>query len=521
MMGLGSVLLLGFLLQGQLCVAQAQEVEVQQAAVPEPNWHLLYERAQVALEEQRPNQARKLALSIIKQQPEFWQAHWVYLEASAAVGLGEQVDAEYATVATESKEAGVIWRWFQVESGQAPDVLLDAPTEAEALQRLAKASHAVQAKKFKEVLELVKGLDYPAAMALKLRAQRSLGRERDTLSTVRKIIEHHARKPDLLAGLWIREDGGRRIRRARREATRYLDTLTYTAEELVVLYRLRRLFLEIGDSDSTAVVVDRLVFQGEAEPLRRVVWSEDERKRVIEALLAQEKPVLPRGTAEEVAVIADELVKVLEKEGRIAEALLVWEQRRSVVDDAKAALAHVGLLLKAQEVQRALSELDAVMVSIVSPTRIDIQRLNTGSWTQEMVQALDYRAECLEELGRPEDALVTRTLVSLLSPTPEHFAQRGAIQEQLGLLDLAFVSYSISWYLGGEVGEALPRTYQGIGPFQGAAESAYQRWIQQHGGEAPRGPGSTDIQPPADEKGQEADSPGLNFDQAAVDWQTG
>ncbi len=312
-------------------------------------------RAQGALIAGFPSEARATALSAIAADPSDGEAWAVYLDASAAAGLG----------ALAVRELGV---------STVP--LREVPSEPHELRLLL-----------------------------------TQGREKEAWAWAKELRAHIDERPDFLLPLF---EVGLPSRRLTREQDRVLrlvaDAVPEHAQDAAWLHRAQRLLM--ADATLAAPVVAHLVSLDEPAAPPRMPWSRLERER--QAHLLAQTGVLPGMYRDEARDVVSRAAVRLQQDGRGSEALELWSELRTRDRSPESAAHHARLALQTASPILALELADDAVAAAAFPTSDDLAASLRELRSARLAEALAVRARALQGTYEYEAAGVDLGLAALL-----------------------------------------------------------------------------------------------------------
>jgi hypothetical protein len=359
-------------------------------------------RAYGALAAGQPAAARDAAISALaadRTDPEAWA---VYLDASAAVGLGALAARELAV---------------------NPEPLGTAPLEPQELRMLLLADE-----------------------------------EREASATLRDLRQRVDDRPDFLLPLFDTGSPSRRLERDRERALRWVEVAVFDhSDDVAWLHRAVRV---LGNGDGSAVeAVARLRALGEPAAPPRPPWSLVERERQAVAL-AEGAPMVgmyPGEARDVVARAADRLVT--RGEGDAAFAL--WAQLRKSDRSPESALAHARLAVDQAPVDVAQAIAEEAVRAAAGPTLDDLGCNLRGVRAERLSAALDVRGAAAVRAHQLADALEDLGLAALLRGGEQNAKLADALSPFAGSLADAVRSRH-SGRRGGPIGVAVQRAGEAI-----------------------------------------------------------
>jgi thiol-disulfide isomerase/thioredoxin/tetratricopeptide (TPR) repeat protein len=463
---------------------------------------LWVEQAKVALREERPLEARAHALAAVRDSPDVWSAYRVYLRASAAAGIPERAEADFADIRTSDPVAAVVWTWWRVNAGEAPLSDLEVLAAGEGTPAsLALAYATVRQSDGADVSGWLFGDDSSMATRLRIRVLRDAGQAAAGARLARDWLSRHPDRPDVMSEIWpgLGQDAERRHQAAAlRSVTKRLPE---NWEKPLFLFRALRMYAAAKDRDQSLRVAARIRELGFVPPLHRPPWNPSMQRAMGRTLAMTASAELPQASTSERLEITRARAHHLLARDRADEALAAWEELRERDDSYAAALAQTELLAEQGQLESALGSINDAVTLAVSPAVDDVARMDIARQSVELGHALGRRAEIAEVLGRDGEA--DRALAALLAPHPRwgepskgtdvptllaligtlksepvllwstvatllvpedatFYVLRGRAQASQGHLDAAFASFARADALGTEVGEGMRQTYVGL-----------------------------------------------------------
>jgi len=359
------------------------------AALAGPEGDLLVERSRRALIQDRPDEARALAVTSLNTDREAWGAWRLYLRASRNTGLGKVAEAELA--ASDDPAAAVALAWWKVSTRRASIDSLRPLAEEDPRAMVALGWSLLSDDRAVEVLDLTLPEGEPLAAKLRLRALADRGRfdARDDLAL--SWLEAQPERPDVLAECFGRVEASKRVQRKVLKALRK-RIVAGEEEPRWLLLALRTLIA--ADADELAeIVAERLEQAGLQRPLTRNGWGSSMRKAMGRALAGHTNIALPATTEAERADLVASLSSTLLTRGRIDEAVTVWERVRAESDSWTAALGHGRALRAAGDEEAAQRAFGEALDLTVAPWSDDPCGLNLAERAQVAGRIVDIAAK--------------------------------------------------------------------------------------------------------------------------------
>ena len=358
-------------------------------ALAGPEGDLLVEQSRRALLQDRPDEARVLAVTSLRSDPEAWGAWRLYLRASKATGLGAVAEAELE--ASDDPAAALALAWWRVSSRRQPIESLEPLAAEDPRAAVALGWSLLSADRAAEALALTLPDDEPLAAKLHLRALAARGRtdERDEAGLA--WLEAQPQHPDVLAELWGRNDASPKVQKRVLKALR--KRIEAGEDDPRWLLLALRTLIAADAPELAGTVADRLEASGMERPLTRNGWGPTMRKAMGRALAGHDTIALPPTTPAERAGMAASLADTLVSRDRIDDAVVVWSQVRKLGDSWSSALGHGRALRAAGDEEGAQEAFAQAMEQTLSPWPFDpcgldlAQRAQVASQIAEAAQA--------------------------------------------------------------------------------------------------------------------------------------
>lgn len=315
------------------------------------------ERGRVAVRLEQYDQARDHALSALRQSPNLGDAHQLYVDATAAAGLGSRGLQELVAYDVQTPP------WYATTS---------------ALQ---------------------------AAL------------EEDDWKTSRDLTEQllvtWPDRPDLLVELWGSEHK-KIVKLRERLVEAWVEPEALDQAQLEVLYRLYRVLQE-ADSPHLPAVVQVLVDQGEPEPPARQRFDRIQRSEIALQMSKDQLPALPWGYPSELVDVVERLADIWDLAGRSRHNAMAYQQLQRLTDDPTAWTGEAESWLAAGELDKALRAAEDGVVAATHPRAVDLMSLNDDLQRASLSRALLVRAQIHEARSYPQESLADLALANTLA----------------------------------------------------------------------------------------------------------
>ncbi len=239
---------------------------------------------------------------------------------------------------------------------------------------------------------------------------------RSTKDSALALVEGWPHRPELLLPLWIvPQSSPKATKLGQRLLRAFMDPKVLIAADPEVLYRLRRLVMEVGEPSDREVLELRLVELGEDRPPPRPHLSRVERTEVAHQLSKESVPVLPWGYPSELVDVVRRLSDTWEKAGRFRHSALAWSQLQRVSDDPMAWVGEAEALLADGEIEAALRAADEGVLRAATPRWTDLGALASDRQRSDLARSLLGRARVHHGNGDTRRALGDLGLANALA----------------------------------------------------------------------------------------------------------
>ena len=479
------------------------------------NAALPIERAKAAMARNAPEQGRDLAIKALQVDPESEMAWRVYLRASQMMGMGEVAEAEIAHAANSDAAARIAWMWWQVNLGilTANDLGVLADSDG---GRIAWAWASYNATADLTALDHLPDLPNNEMVArLKIRAHAEAGNSKYAARLSRSWMRDNPKQPQTLVEIWA-ADPSRAIERFKKRAVaKTRVALTENPKDALLHYRSLRLFAAARIHTDSKAAVEQIGAMGLERPLYRTLWNTPMREGMGHVLGMKQDGTLPDGTDEELLDITRSWSDSLVQKERFEQAGAAWTQLTNTVQTPEALLAHAQFLQQMELSEAALVQAERGRILASEPRWNDegdldlayrallladlygiIAELGMEERDPKMARTAAAIAHGLDPQQRwatlraglnalpvdgatpvPPDVLAQSWVDSLMAPFDGGLtAERARALEQAGHVDSAFVAWSVAKNQGADVGDAVERTYPGVGDAQVASHAAVRAY---------------------------------------------
>ncbi|MBX2801154.1 MAG: TlpA family protein disulfide reductase [Myxococcales bacterium] len=293
------------------------------------------ERGRVAASLERYGEARDLALEALRQAPGNGEAQDLYVDTTAAAGLGTRGLQELLTRDRDTP------RWFSAHSA------------------------------------LVEAVDSGDVKAAK--------------SAAGELRDQFGGHPHLLRPLWD-ADSPKLAKLGDKLLKPVLSQKVLDSAELTPLYRLRRLLVEIGDTDGRALVEAEIEDRGEEPPPAREPRTRVQRSDMALQISKDEIPALPWGYPSELVDVTERLARILHKAGRTRHAALAYQQLQDRSDDPIGFIGEAEAWVAHEDYEAAIRAADAGLNRATAPRSLDLMAMNEEAQRSAVSRALYVRA---------------------------------------------------------------------------------------------------------------------------------
>lgn len=300
------------------------------------------ERGRVAYELERYTEARDRAIEALKGAPNLGSAHQLYVDATTAAGLGSRGLFELVSYEVDTPP------WH---------TLVDSLEQG------------------------VKDGDW-----------------RTIRGSSDQLVAQWPQAPELLAPLW-KSESGKVVRMRTRWLGDLIDPEALTAADVELLYRLRRLTMEVGAGPARAVIERALVEHGEDQPPPRAPLNRVERSELALQLSKEPVPALPWAYPGELVDTALHLEEIWAKARRFRHIAMAWQQVQRVSDDPTAWTHEATGWLAENELDKAANAANAAVGRATRPRSIDLVALNEDRQRADLSAAFLARSRVHEAQG--------------------------------------------------------------------------------------------------------------------------
>lgn len=479
---------------------------------------LLVERGEAAADQERWLEARALAMEALEQGPS--QEAWaLYLAASEGGGLGPMARAEL--ISREDEQPGLaVWPVAdRVRAGEAPLSELEAVAkENPSVGRLALAEFAWERGERPLARQLVPPRGGgPHAARLRLRFAVGSGDVAAANGVARAWLRDHPEAPDVLAELWSVEEPSSELGLLQRRILKRLrKARTEHGDDPLWLYRAVEVFAAAGEHLESRELASRIAELGYEEPLYRRPWSDAMLEGMGRVLGMRDGPQGLEGSWRERLDLTRSRVDKMRRNEDFDGAVQAWETLRAQQDTAEAALEQARLLQVLERYPEAYAVALEARQLATGPAPDDLGCLDTAGQAARLADAHGLLAELALSLGRVRTANEAVTVARALDPHPrwialqaqvkviptvgrdpglpaeprveavidtlvdatrsERWVARAQRHADAGERQAAFVSWVVARAYGATIGDALARTWDGVGPVDEAAAAALEAY---------------------------------------------